>query len=98
MINYEMILVLNPEIEEKEQKEIIKDIHNFIKTSGKVTRKEVEGPKNLAYDIKGFKKGIFVYIDFELNTDTNEYAKAELERKLRLTNKIIKFMVMREVQ
>ena len=99
MGKYELIFILNPTIEQKEQKEIIKDIQNFIKTFAKITRKEVGKEKQLAYDIKGFKTGIFVYIDFEINL---EYAsintKEDLERKIRLDERIIKYMMIREVQ
>lgn len=99
MGKYEMILILNPTIEQKEQKEMIKDIQNFINSFAKITRKEVGEEKQLAYDIKGFKTGIFVYIDFEIDlANTSINTKEDLERKLKLDERIIKFMIIREVQ
>ena len=99
MDKYELIFILRPTIEKVEQKEITKNIEDIIKTFGKITREEVSEEKTLAYEVRGYKTGIFVYIDFDIDlNNTSFYTKEDLERKIKLDERIIKYMMIREAK
>ena len=50
------------------------------------------GKKRLAYEIKKFKEGTYMLFNFEANPDSIK----ELERVYRITDDIIKFIVIRK--
>jgi small subunit ribosomal protein S6 len=50
------------------------------------------GTKKLAYEIKKQKEGIYIVFKFEANTNLI----AELERNYRITDAVIKFIVIKE--
>ena len=50
------------------------------------------GKKRLAYEIKKFKEGTYMLFNFESNPDSIK----ELERVYRITDDVIKFIVVRK--
>ena len=63
----------------------------MIDTEGKVSEVKELGKKRLAYEIEGCKEAFYVEFDFEANPELI----AELERNYRITDEIIKFIVVR---
>jgi len=58
---------------------------------GKVLKREQWGLKTLAYRIKKNRKGHYVMLDVEANADS----VVELERQMRLSEDVIRFMTIR---
>ena len=92
MNKYESVIIINPNLEEEAIKALIEKISNLINTDGKVSSVEEIGKKKLAYEIKKNKEGFYVVYTFEANPELI----TELERVYRITDKVIKFIVVKE--
>ena len=92
MNKYEAVMILEPNTEENRIEEILEIIKNKIEDDeGKVTNLEKIGLKNLAYKINMNKQGYYIVIQFESEQSTT----VELERFFRITEEVMKFIVVR---
>ena len=91
MNKYETIIIINGSLTEKQKKETIKNIKEFISKNGKIIKLEDIGLKKLAYEIQKQSKGYYIVIEFEAKPNTI----VQLERTYRITEAIIKFMTIR---
>ena len=92
MNKYESIIIINPSLEEQGMKEIIKKFEDMINNEGKVESVEEMGKRKLAYEIKKNSEGFYVLYNFEAKPEFI----AELERVYRITDGILKFIVVRK--
>ena len=92
MNKYESIIIINPNLEEQGIKELITKFSDMINNEGKVESVEEMGKKKLAYEIKKNSEGYYVLYNFEANPEFI----AELERVYRITDGILKFIVVRK--
>ena len=92
MNKYESVVIINPNLEGEAIKALIEKISNLINTDGKVSSVEEIGNKKLAYEIKKNKEGYYVIFKFEANPKLPD----ELERVYRITDEVIKFIVIKE--
>lgn len=92
MNKYETIFIINPEIEEEKIKALIEKFSSLINEHGKVESVDEWGLKKLAYEIKKHKEGYYVLINYEADSTLN----TELERVYRITDEVIKFIVVRK--
>ena len=92
MNKYESVVIINPNVEENALKELIERFETLINTDGKVEQVNELGKKKLAYEIKKNKEGYYVVYDFEANPSLI----AELERNYRITDEVIKFIVVKK--
>ena len=92
MNKYESVVIVNPNVEENTLKELIERFQKLINTDGKVEQVNELGKKKLAYEINKNKEGYYVVYDFEANPSLI----AELERNYRITDEIIKFIVVKK--
>ena len=92
MNKYETVFIINPSVEETGVKELIEKFSNIINNDGKVEEVQEMGKRKLAYEIKKNSEGIYVLINFEANPDLIK----ELERNYRITDNVIKFIVVRK--
>ena len=92
MNKYETLFIVNPSVEDAGIKELIQKFSDLINSHGKVESAEVVGKKKLAYPVKKCAEGTYVLINFESEgTIINE-----LERNFRITDEVIKFIVIRK--
>ena len=92
MNKYETVFIINPNVEESGVKSLIEKFSTLINNDGKVEKVDELGKRKLAYEIKKFKEGIYVAISF----DANPQLIKELERIYRITDDVIKFIVVRK--
>ena len=92
MNKYESVVIINPNVEENALKELIERFQTLINTDGKVEKVTDIGKKKLAYEIKKNTEGYYVVYDFEANPSLI----AELERNYRITDQVIKFIVVKK--
>ncbi len=92
MNKYESVVIVNPNLEEESIKALINKFSDLINTDGKVNSVEELGKKKLAYEIKKQKEAFYVVFKFE----ANPALIAELERNYRITDEVIKFIVVKE--
>lgn len=92
MNKYESVIIINPSVEEQGVKDLIKTFTDLINKNGKVEKTDELGKRKLAYEVKKNTEGYYVIFTFEANPDSI----AELERNYRITDEIIKFIVVRK--
>ena len=92
MNKYESVIIISPVVEEEGIKNLITKFSDIINNEGKVESVEEMGKRKLAYEIKKFQEGFYVLINFEAKPTL----VAELERNYRITDEIIKFIVVRK--
>ena len=92
MNKYESVIIISPVVEEEGIKNLITKFSDLINTEGKVESVEEMGKKKLAYEVKKNKEGYYVLINFEAKPELI----AELERNYRITDEVIKFIVVRK--
>ena len=92
MNKYESVVIINPSVEEEKVKELSQKFTDIINNDGKVEKIEDLGKKKLAYEVKKNKEGYYVLINFEAKPELI----AELERNYRITDEVIKFIVVRK--
>ena len=92
MNKYESVVIINPNLEAESIKALIEKFSNLINTDGKVVSVEELGKKKLAYEIKKQKEGYYVIFKFE----ANPALISELERNYRITDAVMKDIVIKE--
>lgn len=92
MNKYESVVIVNPNLEEESIKNLIKKFSDLINSDGNVTSVEEMGKRKLAYEVKKNKEGYYVLFNFEAKPELI----AELERNYRITDEVIKFIVVRK--
>ena len=92
MNKYESIIIINPNCTEEAIKALESKFIGLINENGKVESVENMGKKRLAYEIKKNKEATYMLINFEAKPDSI----AELERNYRITDEILKFIVVRK--
>ena len=92
MNKYGSVIIVNPNVDEAGLKALEEKFTGLINENGKVESVENMGKKRLAYEIKKFKEGTYMLFNFESNPDSIK----ELERVYRITDDVIKFIVVRK--
>ena len=92
MNKYESVIIINPVLSEENVKALEAKITELINANGKVEKVEILGKKRLAYEINKNREGIYAVINFEANPDSIK----ELERVYRITDEIMKFIVVKQ--
>lgn len=92
MNKYESVIIINPNCTDEAIKALEERFTGLINENGKVESVENMGKKKLAYDIKKNSEATYMVINFEAKPDSI----AELERNYRITDEILKFIVVRK--
>ena len=92
MRKYEIMIIVDPEIDERQVAQSLERYLNVITAAkGTVDNVDVWGRRRLAYDIKKRSEGIYVVVDF-----TAESAAAkEMDRQLGLSEAILRTKLLR---
>ena len=89
---YELMFIVRPDMTDEDLDKLISTLQSVVPTSGG-TVKSVEkmGKRRLAYLVRGFHDGIYVLMIVEGGGPVIH----ELERRLRVTEPVIKFLTVR---
>lgn len=90
--NYETLLLLSPELAEENRKEILGNLTGIIeRDGGQLTLVDDWGIKTLAYPVRKLTRGHYVRLEYL----APGALVAELERNVRITDGIFKFVTVR---
>ncbi|HQZ85028.1 MAG: small subunit ribosomal protein [Actinomycetota bacterium] len=93
MRRYEVVVILDPELEERTVAPSLDTFLNVIRSDGgSVENIDIWGRRRLAYDIDRKSEGIYAFVDV-LASPT---AVAELDRQLTLNESVLRTKVMRK--
>ena len=90
MREYELVVLLHPDLEIDVDTPIAKVEKLITGVGGKITKRDNWGKKRLAYPIKKQQFGIYVYFELELPPN----AVRELESQLLITEEVIRFLIV----
>jgi small subunit ribosomal protein S6 len=89
---YEVMYIVRPDLEEADLEKLIEGFNTVVTSGGgEVTNIEKLGRRRLAYIVRKFQDGIYIL----LHISADGPLVAELERRLRVTEQIIKFITVR---
>ena len=91
MNKYESVIIVNPNVDEEGIKALEKKFTDIINNDGKLEKIDNLGKRKLAYEVKKNNEVIYLVLTFEANADLIE----ELQRNYRITDEVIKFIVIR---
>ena len=92
MRHYEIMVILDPSLEERTVAPSLDTYLNVIRTAGgSVEKLDVWGRRRLAYEIAKKTEGIYAVIDLQ----ATPAAVAELDRQLRLNESVLRTKVIR---
>ena len=92
MREYELAFIVNPNIEGEGVTQVVDKVSQLIKTgNGEVASIDVWGRRSLAYAIKDYKEGTYIL----LKTTMPPASLSEFERELKLTDQIIRYMLIK---
>ncbi len=92
MNQYEMVVILKPQVEEEERKSILARLTDAINENGNVGEIEEWGIRKLAYEINYIKEGYYVLINYEADPTV----VSEVERRARIMDQVIRYLTVRK--
>jgi small subunit ribosomal protein S6 len=92
MRHYELIYIVNPNLSDEDFRELVKRYNSTIENlNGIIIKTQEWGKQRLAYRIKKFYNGVYVYVEFCAENESI----AEIERNLKLDDNILKFQTVK---
>ncbi|MFI5084561.1 MAG: 30S ribosomal protein S6 [Actinomycetales bacterium] len=89
---YELMVIIDPEVEERTVEPTLQKFLNVITADGgTVDKVDIWGRRRLAYDIKKKSEGIYAVVNFTAAPTTAQ----ELDRQLGLTETILRTKIIR---
>ena len=93
MNSYEMLYILDNDLADEKKEELVNKFNDLIvKANGTIDTVDKWGTKKLAYDINYKSEGYYVLINFNAPSDFPN----ELERVLRITDGVVRFIVLKK--
>ncbi|GAA2739593.1 MULTISPECIES: 30S ribosomal protein S6 [Kitasatospora] len=92
MRHYEVMVILDPSVEERAVSPLIENFLNVVRNGGgKVEKIDTWGRRRLAYEIKKQSEGIYSVIDLKATPEVVN----ELDRQLSLSEQVLRTKVLR---
>jgi len=89
--SYEVMFIVRPDMVDEDVNKLISTLESTVTTAGGTAKSEVWGKRRLAYKVAKFNDGIFVLLMIEGPGAIIH----EVERRLRVTEQVIKFITVR---
>jgi small subunit ribosomal protein S6 len=89
--NYEVMFIVRPDMVEEDLNKLIATLESSVTSAGGTAKTEIWGKRRLAYRVAKFNDGIFVL----MMIDSSGAVVHEVERRLRVTEPVIKFLTVR---
>jgi small subunit ribosomal protein S6 len=89
---YEVVFIIDPEAEDGEVMRLTEAVQKIITDQGgTVSKTEMMGKRQLAYEISHKRDGVYVLLE----VDGSGAEIAELERRMRVNDRILRYMTVR---
>ena len=89
--SYEVMFIVRPDMADEDLNKLISTLESSVTSAGGTAKSEVWGKRRLAYKVAKFNDGIFVLFMIE----GPGAIVREVERRLRVTEQVIKFITVR---
>ncbi|OEF99672.1 30S ribosomal protein S6 [Vulcanibacillus modesticaldus] len=95
MRKYEAMYILKPDLEQEATKELVEKFQNIITNNGgEIEKLEEMGKRRLAYEIEDYNDGYYVLVNFK----SEPAVVAELDRVFRITDGVIRYLIIKDVK
>ena len=95
MNEYENVIIIKSDLSKEETSKVILKIENNIRNFAEITKKDDLGIKKLAYEIRKNNEGHYSVYQFQVEEKMREFAIREIERFYRITDEVIKFLIIK---
>lgn len=92
MRKYEAVFIFVPNLEEEKRNQLLDRLKGIIEENGTISNVDEWGTRKLAYEINDLKEGYYVIVNFESNSEVVD----ELDRVCKITDSIMRHMIIRE--
>lgn len=93
MNQYETGFIIAPNLSEEEASSLINQLAEVVSSrNGRMIKKDLWGKRKLAYPIKKFNEGLYVFFTYE----GAPAIPAELERRFKQTDAILRFLTLKK--
>ncbi|MDR0267888.1 30S ribosomal protein S6 [Paenibacillus sp.] len=94
MRKYEVMYIIRPDIEQEAVQAAVEKFQGIISNGGgEITKHEVMGKRRLAYEIKKFRDGTFILVNFSATPEV----VAEFERIMKISDEAIRYLITLDV-
>ncbi len=90
MINYEVMFIINPALEEEKKDAVIERVKGIIEADGEIGKVDVWGMRKLAYPIEKKAEGYYVVVEFKASPELPK----ELDRRLRISDDVMRHIII----
>jgi small subunit ribosomal protein S6 len=90
MNKYELMVIIDPALEDDKKEAAIENVKNIIAEAGEVSATDVWGLKKLAYPIQKKTEGYYVVMQFTAEPDLPK----ELDRRLRIADAYMRHIIV----
>ncbi|MDO4546221.1 MAG: 30S ribosomal protein S6 [Bacillota bacterium] len=90
MINYEVMFILDPTLEDDKKEATIETVKEIIGKEGEVGNVDVWGMRKLAYPIQKKTEGYYVVIEFKAEPTLPK----ELDRRMKISDNVIRHLII----
>ena len=92
MNNYEAVLIFKADMQDADRTALLERFKTIISENGEVTDVDDWGKRRLAYEINDIRDGYYYIVEFDSLPDHIR----EFERRLRLSDFVLRYMVIRK--
>ena len=93
MRDYELTILIKPELSEKDIDKEIKSLTSILEKAGaKILRKVDAAKKNLAYEVARFREAYYAYMELSLKPED----VSGVEQKLKLQDNIVRYLLVKK--
>ncbi len=92
MNQYEMVVVLKPNLEDEDRTAVLDRLKEAIETNGNVGEIDDWGTRRLAYEINYIKEGYYLVLNYEAEPTV----VAEVERRARIMDQVIRYLTIKK--
>jgi small subunit ribosomal protein S6 len=93
MRQYETGFVLSPALSEEETTQFIQQMAAIVaQKKGRMVKQDVWGKRRLAYTVRKFSEGVYVFFTYEGPGDIS----GEMERRFKQTDSVIRFLTVKK--
>ncbi|MCG8402027.1 MAG: 30S ribosomal protein S6 [Firmicutes bacterium] len=93
MRGYELVVIIRPDLDDEATEAVIEKVRSMIENNGgEIAKVDKWGKRRLAYEINDLREGFYVVFNFK----GEAAVAAELDRVLKITDTVIRHMIVRE--
>ncbi|GIO39235.1 MULTISPECIES: 30S ribosomal protein S6 [Paenibacillus] len=93
MRKYELMYIIRPDLEQEAVQAAVEKFQGIIQNGGEITKHDVMGKRRLAYEINKIRDGVYVLVNFTAAPEV----VAELERILKISDEVIRYLITKDV-